>query len=98
MNFYRLLIALRKKSAALQQGTWTPIDDGSNNVISYYRTHLTEKMLVFLNFSAKESRGGINGSENWKVIFSTHKPLNEVFSGLPIRLDPYETTILMRIK
>ncbi len=54
LNYYRLLISLRKQSAQLRSGDFAMVDQDNNNVLSYIRkTNDGKAVLVSLNFSAE---------------------------------------------
>ncbi len=50
LNFYRDLIACRKKSEALRRGSIRFLKDKPEGVLAYERTTAREKVLIFLNF------------------------------------------------
>ncbi|MCC6570697.1 MAG: alpha-glucosidase [Chitinophagales bacterium] len=54
LHTYRSLLAIRKKEKALHQGDIEIINAGNDQILAYVRTFEKEKLLVFLNFSAKK--------------------------------------------
>lgn len=52
LNYYRALIHLRKKSAALNHGDLTLIDEANSSVLSFLRSAGRSTVVVTLNFSA----------------------------------------------
>ncbi len=97
LNFYRKLISLRKKKRSLQMGEWIPVMRGERDILAYYRIVSGEKTLIFLNFNGKTRKIQFDGSESWKVIFSSHKKEDSVLTDLNLNLSPYEVTILEKI-
>ncbi len=94
LNFYRNLISLRKEKRALQMGEWIPVIRGDRDIIAYYRIVEEEKILVILNFKGKSRKIKFDGSESWRVIFSSHKRPDTVLPELNLTLAPYEVTIV----
>ena len=52
LNFYRKLIALRRRSPALLDGEYVVLNEDNPHVLSYLRKASTETVLVVLNMSA----------------------------------------------
>lgn len=96
LNFYRSLIALRKEKKSLHRGEWAPLEKGTHEMIAYYRTCENEKVLVILNFG-KGAKIFRFGEGIWKVIFSTHRPVGDVYSRPEMELCPYEATLMERV-
>ena len=95
---YRKLIALRNDSPVLQHGEWTLVHDGSDGVISYYRSLEGLRKLVVLNFSKKPIT--VESPAQWPeltrnltVDLSTHKQPGAVPGNDSINLAPLEATI-----
>jgi alpha-glucosidase len=98
LNFYKILISLRRKHPALYRGEWIPVVEGEKNLFAYYRTCETETLFILLNFSRLSDELAAEDSSEWEVLFSTHKKLREHFTGLNFKAHPYEVTILKRTK
>ncbi len=94
LNFYRMLIKLRKENKALHMGTWQPVIKGHDGVIAYFREYENERLFVVLNFSAKWKKVNSHTRGQWKVLFSTHRFIHEHFIELSMVLAPYEATII----
>ncbi len=97
LNFYRALIALRRRKPALHGGNWVPLAHGFRGVIAYYRECGAEVACVVLNFSSRRRRISLHGRAHWKVLLSTHRPRYEHFLELRMELAPCEATILEMI-
>lgn len=55
ITFYKELIALRKGSPALNEGTYLPVDQANRQVIAYVRDYKKERILVIVNLSDKQT-------------------------------------------
>jgi alpha-glucosidase len=53
LQFYRRLLALRRKTPALLDGAYIPLNGADPNVLSYIRRYKDDAVLVVLNMSAK---------------------------------------------
>jgi alpha-glucosidase len=51
LEFYRKLLALRHKNAALLEGSYTALNEDDSNVLSYLRSYKGKSVLVALNMS-----------------------------------------------
>lgn len=97
LNFYRSLIALRKKNPALHRGSWKPLLKGHRGLIAYFRKYENKKIFVVLNFTGKQKRCPLHERAQWKVLFSTHRSPREHLTSLDFHLRPYEATIMEKI-
>jgi len=52
LDFYRHLLALRRRDPALLEGDYFPLNEDNANVLSYLRRYQNEAVLVALNMSA----------------------------------------------
>lgn len=52
LNFYKQLLALRRTNRALLDGTYVPLNESDENVVSYLRNYKGQAVLVALNMSA----------------------------------------------
>jgi len=75
LNFYRRLLAYRKSSPALQWGSYRSLDPGSagaeENCFVFERQSDDQRVLVALNFSAREQKLSLLGLGMGKLILST---------------------------
>ena len=95
LNFYRNLIALRRKEPVLQQGDWFPVNTGLN-LIAYYRKKNNDRIFVVLNISSSETSISESNQGIWEVIFGTHKIMGDIFTDLRFSIHPYEVLILKK--
>jgi alpha-glucosidase len=103
-HLYRTLILLRRDKKALRRGDWIPLTKGTHDILSYFRICEEQRLLIVLNFSAKYKKTllgvppGLSQRGCWKIIFSTHKKVNQVCNIRKMDLLPFEATILEREK
>lgn len=98
LNFYKELIKLRREKPALNRGGWRAAAGMTGDVLGYFRETERQSIFVALNFSRATQAIAATGSDGiWKALFSTHKPSGDCFSGLRMKLAPYEVVILERI-
>lgn len=98
LNFYKELIKLRREKPALNRGGWRAVAGMTGDVLGYFRETERQSVFVALNFSRATQAIAATGSDGiWKALFSTHKPSGDCFSGLRMKLAPYEVVILERI-
>ena len=90
LNYFRKMVQLRKKNPVLVYGKYTLLDKENPNVYAYTRELEGKKVLVLLNFSAKNASviTGINISRAKVLInnYTTPSKNNE--------LRPYEAIVL----
>ncbi len=97
LNWYKRLIAARKKHRALYMGEWKPVLKGRRGVLAYFRKNDEETVLVVLNFTSRKKEIRLNRKAQWKVLLSTHRHVNCHLSALDFQLQPYEATLLVKI-
>lgn len=97
LNFYIELIKVRKKSAALRQGSWKTLINYPYEHLAYVRETETEKVLIVINFSYEKKLTVDEHieSENWLVLLSTHYKAEKIMD-LPPTLQPFETSIFLK--
>ena len=98
LSFYRQLLALRHKEAALLDGDYISLNDNDPNVLTYVRRYKDEAILVVLNMSASDQKVGFDLSSLGftapklsVLLTSFHKPLAGMTSELP--MEPYSAFI-----
>jgi oligo-1,6-glucosidase len=92
-NYYRKLIALRKKYEIIVYGTYHLLLPDDENLYVYTRTYAKERLLVICNFSDKEQDFVMPKSfvrDDVKVIISNYRRQNCDIGALK----PYESTVL----
>ena len=95
LNYFRKVVQIRKHTPALIYGKYTLLDKDNEKVYAYTREGEGKKVLVLLNFSAKDAKThiGINITKA-KVLLSNYKKLpvkNADNAGVTLR--PYEAVI-----
>ena len=95
LNYYRRLIAARKKSPALMEGEYTQLDGGSQDVFTFLRSTPQQTVLCVLNYSgsAKPLLLERNGYTQAHILFSSaaRARLDTPLSGLSAA--PFEVLI-----
>lgn len=95
-NIYKTLIKLRKEFKPLNAGEWEPLLYGKKGVIAYARVHDDEKIIVILNFTARNKKTQLNNTSEWHVLFSTHRQNAESVHLVNVKLFPFEAIVLNR--
>ena len=93
LNFYRLLIKIRKSHPALQHGRWVPLITGQNGILAYARIYNDQRIVVILNFTGRKKRIFLPEHNFGYVLFSTHRRLNEIFYFQNLWIFPFEVSI-----
>jgi alpha-glucosidase len=97
LNYYKGLLSLRRERVSLQRGDWIPIN-AHPHILAYYRIYGDEKLLVALNLARSKRFFSARDDDIWQVIFSTHRTVGESQRGLASELQPYEASILERVR
>jgi alpha-glucosidase len=90
LNFYRDLIALRRRSPALVRGTYKPLGRPVD-VWAFEREADGQRMLVALNFFSRPAQMPLSGP--WRVRLSSVERAESDVSGV-LALAPCEAVIL----
>ncbi len=95
LNWYRQLIRLRGRSAALHSGSYRAIDGAPDGVFAYTRERDGECVAVLLNFRSKHATVRLPdcAGDLWTSLLSTHSAEGEP-RGPEVALQPYEVLIL----
>jgi alpha-glucosidase len=93
LNLHRNLIRLRKEHPALQQGRWVPLIAGSNGILAYARIQNGERIVVILNFTARNKRISLPEHSSGNVLFSTHRNTGDIYYFQNLRIYPFEVSI-----
>lgn len=72
LNLYRQLLELRKKSLALQIGSYSSIGAVPEDCFVYLREAQSEKILIALNFSSKSQTISLSKFSSSSILLSTH--------------------------
>ena len=94
LSLYRELLHLRKSSAALQVGTYTPIDMLTEKCFIYRRDANTESFLIALNFTDMEQCFHLADIITGKIMLSTHLDRLGEIDLKDIQLRPHEGLII----
>lgn len=95
LSLYRKLIHFRKKSPALTEGSYQPIESTNHEIFAFCREHEKERLLVVLNFYDKEQKAECNQGQG-KLIYSTYldKKSDDKIDSQTCVLRPYEGCII----
>jgi alpha-glucosidase len=99
LSFYKQLLKLRRSNKELRDGTYVPVNQNDQNVLSYLRVREDQAVLVSLNMSASPQKVNYELKKNG---FASAKPLltsgKSSSSGDFVSLDAYGVFIgqLMR--
>ena len=93
LNYFRKLTTLRKKELTLVYGKYTLLDKDNEDVYSYTRELNGKKLLILLNFKAKEAEAktGLDLSKA-KILMSNYNYTTP--SNYDGKLKPYQAVIL----
>lgn len=82
-NYYRDLIALRKKNTAIRQGNYKPISLENEGIIAFIRETENESIMVVMNLSETEQPFNLAGVApgNWELIFGKFNVEKEILSS-----------------
>jgi glycosidase len=93
-QFYQDLIALRRKNATIQEGSYTPIEAENPKVFAYMRHLDGQKIYVFANFTDK----GVTIANSVGLLEDAETLLSNMDSPIEIseqlRLKPYQAIAL----
>jgi alpha-glucosidase len=102
LNFYRRLIWLRRRSAALRHGHYRPLLAHPTAALAFLRQTETQTVLVLLNFSRHTVRLALEQDASlsataWQTCLDTGGWPSLVKLGRLVTLAPYQITILEAI-
>ncbi len=92
LNFYRRLIALRKRTPALLAGDYAPLDVDSQDVFAFARQLEGSACVVLLNMSDQVQRV-VHPDARGEVIFSSHGREGEQLDAA-VSLAPFEACVI----
>ena len=88
LNYFKQLVSLRKQHPALVYGKYARLDSGNENIFTYFRESLGEKLLIVLNFSDTDHH----------FFYPTTQLLIANYSEVvPIHLRPWEARVVKLI-
>ena len=92
LNYFRNLVALRKKEPTLVYGKYTLLDKDNPDVFSYTRELDGKKLLVLLNFSEKNATYNIGiSTATAKILLDNYANTKKIKNNT---LRPYEAIII----
>lgn len=96
LNFYKKLISLRQKEAALNIGKYVPVYT-EGDLLAYIRTHSGKRFLIILNLGNSEVsfKGEIDGESQGEIIISTHTSRKEKRIEYPVKILPNEGLVVL---
>jgi alpha-glucosidase len=93
LNHYRQLIKLRRSSEALQKGSWSPVTNGQQGLLAYFRTTEKERILVILNFTGRQKTFSLPEHTYGRILLSTHRSPEEYSYFQKMLISPFEATV-----
>jgi alpha-glucosidase len=95
LSLYRTLGTLRSTSHALRYGTFTVLESGNEDVLTFERSYGHEKRYVTcVNFSDKEAECQLPGGVEKLIVSSLARTELDISPKHMITLDPFEAVIL----
>jgi alpha-glucosidase len=90
LEFYKRVLKLRHTNRALMDGTYAPLNENDQNVLSYLRAYKDQAVLVALNMSGTEQKVSFDLSKHG---FASAKSLvasgKSSAAGNVVTLEPY---------
>ena len=90
LGFYKRVLKVRHTNKALLDGSYVPLNENDQNVLSYLRVYKDQAVLVALNMSGAEQKVNFeiskNGFSSVKSLAATGKSSAK---GDVVTLDPY---------
>ena len=90
LSFYKEVLKARHTNLALINGSYTPLNENDQNVLSYLRAYKDQAVLVALNMSGTEQKVNLGMSQHG---FSSTKPLatsgKSSVNGDEVTLEPF---------
>ena len=95
LSFYRSLLALRRRTSALQQGTQRLLDTADPDVLAYVRDVGRSQAFVALNFGNRRVTIAVPPppADPWRLGLSTHRMPREEPVGATLILEPNEAFV-----
>ena len=93
LNYYKLLIKLRKENSTLVYGKYQDLDPMHTKIFSYKRWDENDVFIIHLNFSNCSVKINSNEIKDYKLVIS-----NYTFAKKSYNLNPWEARIYKLIK
>jgi alpha-glucosidase len=94
LNLYRALIACRRSTPALLDGTYRPVDVNTREVFAFLRERTDQRMLVALNFSDQLINLNLHRLGKGKIHLSTFLERNDPVNLARFEVYPNEGLII----
>ena len=96
LNWYRSLIALRKREVALRAGSYRRFSAPGSQTLCYLRETGGECVYVALNFARSVQTIGLPDNGVWRVLLGSHHLEGKVLEGGAFTLPGYGVVIARR--
>jgi glycosidase len=96
LNFYKKVLALRHTNEALQEGSYTALNEDDPNVMSYLRSYKGKAVLVALNMSASPQKAAFDLADKGfpsAILKSLLATSNSTATGSEVTLKPFGVLI-----
>jgi len=98
LNYYKLLLHVRKSSPALMEGEYIPVNNTAKDYFAFLRKSETQTVLVILNFSTEKldldfSRNKEMKDRDLQILFSSAERLKTVKPPRGLIISPFEVFI-----
>ncbi len=93
LSYYKSLIWFRKNSKALCIGDIEFVTGNSKDVLVYKRKFENEELMIVLNFSKVNQNVHFDKEEEGRVLFGTHRVMEEAVTIKELVVHPYEVLI-----
>ncbi len=91
LNLYRRMLGFRRRSDALREGDYRPVEDVPESCFVFERVHPDDTVLVGVNFSDQPAHvRAVHGV----VAVSTHRSKEGGSAGGSLSLDPWEAAVV----
>ena len=99
LSFYKKVLKLRRTNRALLDGSYVPLNENDQNVLSYLRAYKDQTVLIVLNMSGAERKVNFemskHGFTSAKSLVATGK---SSVNGDVVTLEPYGVFIGQLVK
>jgi alpha-glucosidase len=96
LNWYRALIALRKREPALRAGSYRRLSAPRSQTLCYLREAGGQRLFVALNFARSPQMIALPDGDRWRVLLGSHHPEGKTLDGKSLSLPGYATVIARR--
>jgi len=93
LNWYRALIALRKREPALRAGSYRRVSVSGSRALCYLRETAGQRILVALNFARNAHTIALPDEGTWRVLLGSQQPEEKALEGGALTLPGYGIVI-----